>query len=267
MSLTSHPNIPLWIQNRIVGFFNHARSIDMILNGQIQDDPSDGAGSTIGRTIAARILRVRNARPNRRFTDFEQIDAIRGVGPNTVQDLVYSFGQSADEAFKTAMYNSGTIYQNNWPLEYFRFEFTDETSFTTLAQDAGQLRQFIITKLTEVSLERQVNTADTQLMQTELANAYMDHYTNNTPEAAYAFALWFYKFDADNWFSWEDIQQQTIGYFDYNMNSYPWMMDLYFFKGFTNRGIINPGISAKDLPVVVNWAEQTVSFWISELYD
>ena len=44
-------------------------------------------------------------------------------------------------------------------------------------------------------------------------------------------------------------------------------MDLHFFKGFRNRGIISPGISPADLPVVINWAEQTITFWVSALYD
>ena len=100
-----------------MGFFNWARNVEMVLDGTIQDNPADGPGTTLGRTLAARILRERNLLPNRRFTDFDQIDQIKGVGPGTIQDLVYSFGTSADEAFRKAMYERGTIYEENWPLE------------------------------------------------------------------------------------------------------------------------------------------------------
>lgn len=265
MSTTSHPNIPLWIQNSIVGFFNRARNIDMILDGSIQDH--DGTGNTMGRTLAARILRERNELPTRRFTDFEQIDNIRGVGPGTVADLVFSFGQTADEAFKKSMYDTSTIYENNWPLEYFRFQIEEQDVFTDTVQNEDNLRQFVLGKVAEVASERQVSQANQDAMLAEISNAYMDDYSNSTTAAAYAFALWFYEFDADNWFSWERIQEQTIQYFEYNYNTYPWFMHLYFFKGFTNRGIISPGITPKDLPVVVNWAEQTITFWISTLYD
>ena len=184
-----------------------------------------------------------------------------------MKDLVYSFGNNADEVFQQAMYTSGTIYQENWPLEYFRYEIEDKTTFETLANDPTQLRAFLIHKVREEGSNRQIAVNDLQQMTQELTTAYMDAYTNSTPAAAYAFALWFYQFDANNWFSWEQIQAQTIAYFQHNATSYPWMMDFYLLKGVVNKGLLRSGISAPDLPVVVNWAEQTISFWVSALYD
>lgn len=267
MSVESHPEIPLWIQNRIIGFFNWARNVGMIIDGTIQDDPSDGPGTSMGRTLAARILREKNAQPKRRFTDLDQIDQIKGVGPGTLKDLVYSFGISADDAFLKSMYDSKTLYRENWPLEYFRFPFEDPNAFKAIAQDQEKLREFIMSKVDAVSEERAVKAENKAAMLAELQRAYIDGYNNSSPTASYALALWFYEFDADNWFSWESIQQQAQVYFDHNSNTYPWFMELYFFKGFQNRGIISPGICPEDLPVVVNWAEQAVTFWISGLYD
>lgn len=240
MSATSHPDIPMWIQNRIVGFFNWARNVNMILDGTIQDDPSDGPGTTMGRTLAARILRARNLQVNRRFTDLEQIDNISGVGKGTIKDLVYSFGRSADEVFQQSMYNSGTIYKDNWPLEYFRFTINDKEDFNAIAKDKEKLRQFIVSKVDAVCKERKVDAKKSDAMLHDLRHAYIDAYSNSSPTAGYALALWFYEFDADNWFSWEKIQEQTNSYFDHNSNTYPWFMELYFFKGFENRGIIGP---------------------------
>lgn len=267
MSITSHPDIPLWVQNRIIGFFNRAQNVDMILDGTIQDDPSDGPGNTMGRTLAAHILRERNALQFRRFTDFEQIDTISGVGTGTVRDLVYSFGTNADEAFRASMYGSETIHPENWPLEYFRIVIEDLEDFQDLAQDHEALRAFIQAQIIAVCNEGGVSPANRDAMVAEVQAAYIDAYSNSTQIAGYALALWFYEFDADNWFSWDQIQTQTLGYFNHHVNSYPWMMDLYFFKGFRNRGIIPVGICPADLPVVINWAEQSVSFWISALYD
>ncbi|MEM7572766.1 MAG: hypothetical protein AAF433_07690, partial [Bacteroidota bacterium] len=126
---------------------------------------------------------------------------------------------------------------------------------------------FIVDKVALVAREREVTEAARAAMLQELENAYIDDYHNSSPNATYALALWFYEFDADNWFSWEGIQEQTAVYFDHNSTTYPWFMELYFFKGFTNRGIVNPGICPEDLPVVVNHAEQSISFWVSALYD
>lgn len=250
-----------------MGFFNWTRNVEMVLDGTIQDDPADGPGTTLGRTLAARILRERNLLPNRRFTDFDQIDQIKGVGPGTIQDLVYSFGTSADEAFRKAMYERGTIYEENWPLEYFRFTLDEQEAFSAIAQDKEQLRRFVVEKIDEICQERAVKDENRAAMLADLNAAYIDDYSNSTPIASYALALWFYDFDADNWFSWEHIQQQTLAYFDHNANTYPWFMELHLFKGFRNRGIISPGICPDALPVVVNWAEQSITCWISALYD
>ena len=267
MSTTSHPEIPIWVQNRIIGFFNWARNVGMILDGTIKDDPADGPGYVMGRTLAARILREKNKLPKRRFTDLEQLDNIPGVGPGTIADLVYSFGISADEAFRKSMYDSGTIYMENWPLEYFRFTLDDKKAFTAIAQDTEKLRKFVVEKVEEVCTERNVAPEKKEAMLKDVKTNYIDGYSNSTQVAGFALAVWFYEFDADNWFSWEDIQQQTLGYFSHNADTYPWFMDLYFFRGFKNRGIIPPGISPPDLPVVVNWAEQAITFWVSSLYD
>ncbi len=267
MSATSHPNIPLWIQDRIVGFFNQARNVDMIVDGTIKDDPSDGPGNTIGQSLAARILRERNQLPRRRFSDLEEIDRINGVGAGTIQDLVYSLGKRADEAFVHNMYEEGVIYEANWPLEYFRYPIEDKDTFENLVRDKEKLRQFVSEKVGEVAAERNVEEKKTTEMLSELKDAYIDTYNNSTPIAGYALALHFYNFDADNWFSWERIQEQTMAYFDHNSYTYPWFMELHLFKGVRNRGIIQPGISPDALPVVVNWAEQAITFWVSELYD
>jgi len=267
MSTTSHPDIPIWIQNRIVGFFNWARNIDMVLDGTIKDDPSDGPGNTLGKTVAARILREKTKLPKRRFTDLEQIDNIKGVGPGLIKDLVFSLGISADEAFQNSMYNSGTIYRENWPLEYFRLTIDDKEEFEQIANSQDLLRKIILRRVEIAAVENGVGREKVEEMQDALRTAFIDSYHNSTPAAGYALALWFYEFDADNWFSWEGIQEQTLGYFNHNGDVYPWFMELHFFKGFRNRGIIPSGISPEGLPVVVNHAEQSITFWISELYD
>lgn len=260
-------DVPMWIQDRIVAFFNAAQNVEMILDGTIMDDPADGPGRVFGPALAARILRTKNELPRRQFSSFEEIDAIRGVGPDVIQDLVYSFGKTADETFRNSMYETGTIYMENWPLEYFRFEIGDKDTFYELTHNREQLRQFIMEKVAQVSKERGVSAENTEAMLTDLKQAYIDDYSNSTPIASYALALYFYDFDADNWFSWDTIQKQTLGYFDHYMNTNNWSMELFQFRGFRNRGIIEPGIAPEVLPVVATEAELAISFWITALYD
>lgn len=257
-----------WVTNRILAFFNRARNIDDLLDGTIKDDPADGPGYTLGRKLAGRILRTRNAlRPIPRFRKFEEFDSIPGVGPGTIDDLVYTFGTPAAEAFRTRMYTDAVIYEANWPLEYFRYPIANKTQFQELAANEEAFHNWVAEKVGELCGEREVSEENCSLMQADLGNAYVDTYHNTTPAPAYALALWFYEFDADNWFSWERIQEACHTYFDHHGGLYPWEMQLRFFKGFTNRGIIQPGITPDDLPVVVNWPEQCITLWFSALYD
>lgn len=264
--MTTYPSIPLWVQHRILGFFNYARNVDMILDGTIQDDPTDGSGSTIGPTLAARILRVKSTLPRQRFTELTQLDAIRGIGPNTLQDLVYSFGTPAATAFRQGLYDTGTLYPNNWALEAFRCP-VDASNFQALANDPELLRTFVSDQVAAIAQEKNLAHADRDAMLQDIRTAYIDHYSNSTPETGYALALWFYQFDADNWFSWERIQEHTLSYFEHHMTTDRWSMDLYLFRGFTNRGLVRPGIAPTVLPIVVNWAEEVVTIFGSGLYD
>ncbi len=258
---------PLWISNRILHFFNQAKSVDDILDGTIEDDPENGPGKTIGLILAARILRTRNQLRRRRFTKFEELDAIKGVGKDTIQDLVYSFGTSAAESFKRGMYENNVIFLGNWPLEYFQTSFSNKKEFNNLVSDEKKFRAWVVEKIGNICQERKVTKPKCRQMQNDIKKGYIDTYHNSTPAAAYAMALWFYEFDADNWFSWERIQEQTINYFEFHMGGNPWDMELRFFKGFNQRDIIPPGITPPDLPVVINWSEQVITLWVSALYD
>ncbi len=266
MPQLSSPEVPRWIANRILDFFNRAQTVADITGGKIEDDPADGPGRTIGAKLAARILRERNKLPFQRFTEFSQLDDIRGVGNGTVQDLIYTFGTPAAEAFRNSMYEEGVIYRENWPLEYFRTTFDDLESFNKLVSNEETFREWVAKRVGAISKERDLSAGAKDQMVADIEKAYIDTYFNSTPVAGYALALWFYEFDADNWFSWERIQEVTINYFGYH-RLYPWEMELRFFRGFENRGIIPPGITPSDLPVVVNWPEQAITLWFSALYD
>ncbi len=256
---------PTWVTNQILGFFNQVRSVDEIVNGPIKDDPSDGAGRTIGPSLAARILREKNALPRRRFTDFEQFDRIKGIGEGTIRDLVYSFGTPAAQAFQDRMYD-GTIFQENWTLEFDRTSFDSQKEFNELVRDGAAFRAWVVEKVREIGVARGADEEQQAKMTENLRSTYIDSYSNSIPAPGYALALWLYEFDADNWFGWEQIQKQTESYFSYHLG-YPWEMELRFFKGFQQQGIIRAGIAPDDLPVVVNWPEKSITIWFSALYD
>lgn len=221
----------------------------------------------MGPTLAGRILRTRNALPRRRFTEFKQLDDIRGVGPGTIKDLVYTFNIPAAQAFRDSMYDNFTIYPENWPLEYDRTVIDDLETFEELMFNEDKFRAWVVARMEQLVEIHAVESSRAESMLNNLRTTYIDSYHNGIPAAGYAFALWFYEFDADNWFSWEVIQSRTLPYFEYHMDSREWEMELRFFKGFQLLGIIDPGITPDDLPVVINWQERAITLWFSALYD
>ncbi len=116
--------IPFWAARNILDYFNSVRTLMDITEGPIQDDPRDGVGRTIGPTIARRILDARRRLPLEQFTDIRQIDNIRGIGENTMQDLLYTFGRPAAEFFQEFMFEAEIISRDNWDLLFFQKTFT-----------------------------------------------------------------------------------------------------------------------------------------------
>lgn len=71
----------------VVGFFNLAKSADEVVHA-VRDDPrvglADGAYG-VRPSLARRILETRDARGG--FRSLAEIDAVRGVGPDTLHDI------------------------------------------------------------------------------------------------------------------------------------------------------------------------------------
>lgn len=255
---------PKWVIYRILNFFNEAQSAQEIVKG-VQDDPSVGSDRSIGRTVAARILNKRKSLPWRRYTSPDELDDIQGLGADKYQDLIYTFGTSAAEAFRNSMYDNNVIYKENWPLHYKTRQFDNVEAIDELAYNDGLLRPLVIELVGELCDELS-NDATTCKADTAMLNdAYIDSYHNSTQEADYALALWFYRFDADNWFSYDRILNECSKYFSH-YTGHPWEMQLKFFKGFSHGPLLQ-GITPADLPVVINYPEQSVTVWTSALYD
>jgi hypothetical protein len=104
-----------------------------------------------------------------------------------------------------------------------------------------------------------------QRLTSSIQTAYVDAYHNSTEEAAYAFALWFYRFDADNWFSFNRMFEQTAAFFGYHNTPFS-NLELRLFKGFDNHVFLNL-ITASDLPVTVNDAERRITIRVVGLAD
>jgi hypothetical protein len=90
----SHVVISDALIQRVLTFFNGVQKPEALVN-RIQDDPSflRAGGATYGMNFqqASAILNYRNRLPGKRFTSLEQLDAVFGIGPDTLHDILYSF--------------------------------------------------------------------------------------------------------------------------------------------------------------------------------
>ncbi|MCH8303733.1 MAG: hypothetical protein IIB94_01235 [Candidatus Marinimicrobia bacterium] len=80
--------------NRVLEFFNKATIPDQIVE-RIKDDPDFGKKTRgaygIRPSLARKILRERDSLPQKKFRSLSQIDRIKGIGPDTLHDILNSF--------------------------------------------------------------------------------------------------------------------------------------------------------------------------------
>ena len=250
--------------NRIVRFFNSVQAAFEIVKG-VKDDPGDNETSVFTTKVAKRILEVRNNLPSFRFDSIAQIDDIPGVGPDKMDDLNYTFGRPAADAFESNLFEKSLLYEN-WTV--LRYEFSAETdeAHRAIVDDPGAFRKTVHQLATRAAMETQgYESEEAERLTSSVLTDYIDTYTNSTPEAALAFALWFYRVDADNWFSFDRMLTETTWFFDYHSDPYV-SMELRLFKGFNNSVLLNL-VNPKDLAVTVNDAERVITLWVVGLAD
>jgi hypothetical protein len=252
------------IENRILRFFNTVEKPFEIVQ-KILDDPGDTETERFRTKLAKRILAVRETLPEKRFKTLAQIDAISGVGPDKLDDLIYTFGLPASEVFASALFDRKILLEN-WTV--LRYEWVSETEadHRQLVENPEAFRQIVYRLAVRAAMETAgYDEAEAQNLCASILTDYMDVYTNSTAEAAYAFALWFYRFDADNWFSFDKMFDETAAFFDYNSEPYTGA-ELRLFKGFDNR-VFWALIARSDLPVTVDHAERAITLWVVGLAD
>lgn len=258
---------PAWIQQRILDFFNRVKSWKEIVD-TVLDDPSNNPqgtqGTSIGETVAKRILDHKASLPGKRFKEFSDLDGIQGLGADKLGDLVYTFGTPAAESFRKGMYN-GVIFKENWDLQYRVVSFDTQAEFDHAVNCESTFTELVAKRVGEWVQERHnnrtlANTAENYVKQCWLEKAGSAHL------ASYYFAYYFYRTDENNWFSFDRVRQETEAYLEYSWKS-EFELQLRFFKGFEMRGLLTDAITVPDLPVVINKGECQFEIWASSLSD
>ncbi len=264
--LMSISTIAPWIERRILAFVNQARRpADLLGPDRLKDAPDDGSSSgyTIGETVAQRLLAYRDQLPRRRYQRLTELDQVPGMGPDKLKDLIYTFGQPADQTFLQDMYD-GIIF-SNFELKADTIHISDERHFLETVDQPARFIELVGLRVQSLCEARFDQPRACRLALKLLQYAYQERFVSGSI-GAYAFALWFFRFDEDNWFSFERVHAACDRY----LNRYRYVNDrleLRLFKGFDNAGILAGGITVLDLPVVVNYAEQKITLWSGQLND
>lgn len=254
--------IPSYAQERIMAFLNKAQTIEEIIDPAVLKD-HDGSGYTIGEEVAGRILETRHNLQFKRFTSFAQLEGISGLGPDKLQDLAFSISPPAAAAFRDRMY--ANLIRDNWELTPHTTFFKDGNAFLTLANTPSLFTEWVADQVEKLSLDRNNNREAAFLAKQLVKRSWLETW-DVSHYGAIALGFWFYRFDADNWFSFDRVREEAEFYLDY----YPRIehrLELRFFKGFPNGGVLVSAITSEDLPVVVNFGEQEITIWTAQLND
>lgn len=246
---------------RMLKFLNQAfRPSDILNKLLIKSDQTDKRDYGIGPVVAGRIIKHRKTFPRWRFTDISQLNGIKGFGQDKLDDLVDTFSISSAQHFVHVIKTRPVLFEN-FPLTFHPIKFENEKDFEEIRQDEEKLRQLVVNNIEHLASRQGVDAAAISKAQSQLSSAYIEKF-NTAFLGAYAWAVWFYGFDADNWFGFDQMRIPIEEYL-YENGDDP---SLYLFKGFENRLILR-GITVLDLPVVVHPLEKCVYLWAAELFD
>ncbi len=248
-------------EKQLLLFLNQAYNAKDILQlSRYKTSVDDSKDYGIGPIVAARIITHKRSLPSRRFTDISELNGIQGFGQDKFDDIANFFKTSSAERFKSRLYQEGILY-DNWELEYHTYTFEDDESFLQQTQDVDTLRQSLMRTL-DKEIEEISEDAQAEVRH-QLSTQYIEVY-DITYLASYAWTLWFFHYDQDNWFSFEVMRSEIGPYLSFSEG-----LDIAFglVKGFDNTLIWKGGIQVKDLPFVLNKEERSLNIWSALLFD
>ncbi|NJL75620.1 MAG: hypothetical protein HC892_11915 [Saprospiraceae bacterium] len=256
--------VPNQVAERILTFLNQAQDAKTITNYELQNNPnSSEQGYAIGETVAIRILEKRNTLlPFQQFRQLAELEDISGLGKDKMMDLIYTFSIPADEVFRSTMYRD--VIGENWELNFNRTAFEQSSQFLEIATHPALLLETISQQVNQISIKKFDNSALANFASYPLRQAYIETFSDEY--AAVAFAFWLYRVDADNWFSLPRVLTYTRNYFNPN-STWDNRLELQLFKGYPNNGLLTQSVTNIDLPVVINYAEQSITVWTVQLND
>ena len=176
----------------------------------------------------------------------------------------WSTSESASAFVKTMTNRGNGILMSNFPLKSWTIKIHYKEKFNSIITNRSYLRNFIAKRVYSVCTENKKDKNKCYAARKFLKEAWVGE-TDDGHLASYEFALTFYKVDFDNWFSFEGVRGKIASYLE---TPYHGVRIFRQYLGFKHHGVLSQGgISIKTLPVVIDTAEQTITFYSASLYD
>lgn len=250
-----------WISNRVINFLNRSRKAEEIVAlGKADSEEND---YWIGSTVAQRIIDQRSSLRGSRYASLSQLNGIDGFGQDKFDDLVEKFSTPAAQEFQHKMQSE--VLSSNFPLTFYQHSFKDNASFLEVVDNPEAFKKQVGKTLEGIVRDKFQNSRMALLASGYIPFCHLDHVGSETL-ASYEWANWFYKFDADNWFSYQQVHQVICSYIE-DYGNWSERRELRFFRQFPTGLALSEGITPKDLPVVVNYEEWNFTLWVAELFD
>jgi len=256
--------LPIQAQT-VLDFLNNAKEIkDLTDIETYRPDLSKEALSSysIGEQSAQNVLDARKSLRGQRFHSLEDVLDVKGIGEDKILDIIEFIWLSTEEMFRQELFRE--VLGENWRVDYWRYAL-DSEDFDRLEQNPSLLKDFAASKVYDIAREKNNNFIIGSLAENLLEKSFADRVESLT--ALTQFASWWFRFDEDNWFSFDRISELIDPFLNYYNRQQATYIDLVFYRGFQNGGTVADGITPDDLVVTLNPAERAITIWGISLFD
>lgn len=257
--------LPIQTQT-VLDFLNQAQTVANLTDIETHrpDLPAEDLRRySIGEQSAQYVLDARADLRRGQFNQLEEVLAVKGIGEDKVLDIVEFIWQPTEELFRKSLFEQ--VLGENWEVTYWRYSL-DASEFERLIDSPALLQAFVADKVADIARARNDNNFIVgSLAKALLERTYPDRVEGGT--ALIQFASWWYRFDEDNWFSFDRISAVIDPFIHYYHRLRATYIDLVFYRGFQNGGTVASGITPQDLVVSLNPAERAITIWGIGLFD
>jgi hypothetical protein len=167
------------------------------------------------------------------------------------------FPSASAELFKKKI--SAEVLHSNYTLRSYSYLFTDGDELPEVLSSTNKLRGFLAERVYNYCLLHSQVPGHCENGSEALRNAQVTQFDEQG--APTGLAGWIYDLDGDNWFGFDDVLAQTATYLKSGRREFRLL------RGFDPDGVLSEGLLQKDLPMVVDYDERTITVWTLRLED